>query len=60
MLRTLLPHHPPDRVNDVTLSSAVGANDRDHIAVKIEEGPFVEGFESDDFNLFEFHALSEG
>jgi len=54
-LRRLLAEYPRDRVRDVRLSAAVGADDGgDALSVKLQIGAITERLESQDLQLFEF------
>jgi hypothetical protein len=51
----LLAHHPPQRVDDVALAAAVGADNGRYTLWELDIGFFAKGFKPCNFKPFKLH-----
>ena len=58
-LGRLLAEHPADGVENVGFSATVGADDRGHALVEIENGFVGKGFEAEELEGLEMHAVGK-
>jgi len=57
MTGVLFPHRPADGIDDITFATAVRANNAGDAVLEIKRNLVDEGFEADNIETFNFHAI---